>query len=772
MPTSPNIGSAESDGLIEVGTRVRHTGRPDVGEGWITKIYPDGNCDAEFAGCTFSWISSRSFCSAEDFNRKQLKQEEQVRVALEQARVALEQARAREAQIAREKAAREDLVTKIRNGRQLNDEEWVLLRGLSVSDQLGIFTSAKSVKLLMNDLVPLLRKASADGSLTDVLARFWRTRAPTTECLALMHLAPSWWKERLWRVVHYAHLPLHGKLEALSDNAFQISDRLRRELIQEVLENHGEDESFDKALAQASIGVQFEVLITIDSSLLPRFKNLSTQLLIDVASAIPSNLSPDLIDEFWARHEASIQKDSQLYSLAPNHIRRRILSRHFHRHLMWLDRLFRHNSATSGNWSAEVVYGNLDDDDLKLAKLWSSDTDSSHDFARMLSARAAEKVAAWFYVHLGFDTDDVAKHQLTCKSDHWRTYDLLLNGSKPVDVKNSRLPVNSRAFYVEHTVPRFKRNRGGGDVTIVAVVSPYLSLTYLRDPGSAPFEVSDVRYLGETNLDEVSRLCTKFSSNAITVQDPAGGAFLPPWYFNFPDAWYREYDAISAKFRRADSPDENEMRVLYDGDVRAFPIPKFLAAQIALPNWLLVGMAPWMRVLVREIQSACTPRPRLGHLFLLLLTDFLSKLQEYRIELYEPTIYLRLLFEECASPESPSSRRPLGIEDPLDTIRTLCESLQQLWVARERLDLGRFAQYRLSGGGILQGRVCQDAPWETVLAYCGGHINGKGRCGCTPLILGVEAQCPVCRKLICRCCGYCSEGCVGTAGRNRPLTGH
>ena len=494
-----------------------------------------------------------------------------------------------------------------------------------------------------------------------------------------------------------------------------------------------DDVSFDEALAQASIAIQLEVLVTIDSDLMPRFMDLSLQLLIDAAGANLRNLSPDLIDQFWTRHEASVSKNSQLFSLAPLHIQRRILRRHFHDHLMWLNRLFRHNSATSGDWHSAVVYGELDDDDRKLAKLWSTGSDSSHEFARMLSARAAEKVAAWFYIHLGFETVDVAKHQLSGKSDHWKTHDLLLNGSQPVDVKNARLPVNSKAFYVEHTIPRFKRNRRGRDVTIVAVVSPYLSLTYMEDLESAPFQVSDVRYLGETNLERVSRLCAMFSSSSLTVQDPTDGAFLPPWYFDFPDAWYRQFESISAQLRETDSPDENETRLLYGGDIHAFPIPTYLAAQIALPNWVLEGMTPWMRVLVRKIQSVCTPRPKLAHLFFLLLTDFLSKIQGNHIDFYEPTAYLRLLFEEHASPQSPSSRRPLGIEDPLDTIRTLCESLQQLWIAREHLDLGRFAQYRLSGGGILQGRVRQDSSWETVLAYCGGRIDGKGRCGCAPL---------------------------------------
>lgn len=42
----------------------------------------------------------------------------------------------------------------------------------------------------------------------DALAAFWKARPPAKEYLALMPLAPSWWKESGRRVANYAHLPL------------------------------------------------------------------------------------------------------------------------------------------------------------------------------------------------------------------------------------------------------------------------------------------------------------------------------------------------------------------------------------------------------------------------------------------------------------------------------------------------------------------------------------------------------------------------------------
>jgi hypothetical protein len=281
----------------------------------------------------------------------------------------------------------------------------------------------------------------------------------------------------------------------------------------------------------------------------------------------------------------------------------------------------------------------------------------------------------------------------------------------------------------------------------------------MQDADSAPFEVCDVRYLGETDQYQVKDVCERYNTGAIAVQNPSEGTFIPPWYFDFPDAWYREFDTICNQISNAEVPNEDESKLIYSGEVDKFPVARYLSARLALPKWLLYAMPAWIRELVGQLQSICSPRPKLAHLFLLLLTDFLNKLRQLQVESYEPAMYIRLLFKESPLSDTPAGNRPLGIEDPLNTIRTLCDSLQQLWTHREHVNLDRFKQYRLSSGGILQGRERQGGLWETVISYCGGRIEGKGRCGFAPLILGVDSQCPVCRKLICRHCSYCSESC-------------
>ena len=130
--------------------------------------------------------------------------------------------------------------------------------------------------------------------------------------------------------------------------------------------------------------------------------------------------------------------------------------------------------------------------------------------------------------------------------------------------------------------------------------------------------------------------------------------------------------------------------------------------------------------------------------------------------------------------------RPLGIADPLGIIERLCESLEILWQFRLALCLDRFHSFRFSGPGLLQGRESHHSPWETILAYCGGWVfrvddQGKwvksdeglpqklGKCGNTPLILGRENLCLTCHKLICKCCGFCSQPCEDAGLREAHL---
>ena len=682
----------------------------------------------------------------------------------------VELAAARLAELSRQREVRGRLRQVVRDSRRLTDEDLVLLRDLSKQHRMEVFTAADDLAILMPDVLSTLEEVASEGESVAAFDAFWKAHAATAEHDPLAAWAPLWLKERIWRTKTYASLTPKQRIDALANDSLRLSEGLRKELIGELVSQYASEAGFVRRLKSLPLRLRLELMVAYSGEQLRPIESLAAQTLSEVGDPYSRDVQlTGLITDFWARHESALVRGGPLFCHAPDRIQRAALQRHFKAYLAKLDRLFSHNADITGDWAAVDVYRELDTEDRELAGLWAGAVPSEFESARMLSARAAEKVAGWFYRHRGHRVVDVALQQLTGVSTDWKTHDLLLDGSTPVDVKNARLPVNNAAFYVEHTVPRFKRDRTGMGVKIVAVVSPYLPLRYFNDVQKAPFEVGDVRFLGETTLSDISRLCARFSKGALLVHDPREGAFIPPWYFDFPSSWYRDFDVACCQLRELEQPEDDELLRLQGFAGAAISLPKYIAAGLKLPTQELEAMHSWERSFLVQLQDACKPRASLANLFLLILTDFLAKLREAPQDSFEPRHYLKFLFVEVGTSDARQQQRPLGIEDPLETIQTLCSSLQQLWSKRESLALGRFTEFRLSGGGILQGREHRRVAWETILSYCGGRIAGKGRCGCAPLVLGIEKQCPTCRRLICHQCGYCSEGCDGLGGNDLLL---
>ena len=46
---------------------------------------------------------------------------------------------------------------------------------------------------------------------------------------------------------------------------------------------------------------------------------------------------------------------------------------------------------------------------------------------------------------------------------------------------------------------------------------------------------------------------------------------------------------------------------------------------------------------------------------------------------------------------------------------------------------------------------------EPILDYCGGFVEGHGKYGNNPLIIGRHESCPECGKLICEKCSNCKK---------------
>jgi hypothetical protein len=117
--------------------------------------------------------------------------------------------------------------------------------------------------------------------------------------------------------------------------------------------------------------------------------------------------------------------------------------------------------------------------------------------------------------------------------------------------------------------------------------------------------------------------------------------------------------------------------------------------------------------------------------------------------------YRRFLFAE---PEG-CERLPLGIYDSLCLISDFISTLDLLWDNRTLIRFPDYESFWFSGLGLLSGMRRGSQSREAILAYCGGVIPGKGKCGYSPLVKGSHETCRLCGKLICPKCGYCEEAC-------------
>jgi hypothetical protein len=185
------------------------------------------------------------------------------------------------------------------------------------------------------------------------------------------------------------------------------------------------------------------------------------------------------------------------------------------------------------------------------------------------------------------------------------------------------------------------------------------------------------------------------------------------------------------------------------------PLPALLSAGVPLTSLPGDGLHGWQKDVYSRLLPGDDARLTLPKVFLTILTHFLQMLRDDAASKhYKPSFYDRLLFSgNCP-------RYPVGVYDPLDVVHDLCSTLDILWEHKNTTRLNEFDYFKFNGLGLLQGRRRGKAGLETIIAYCGGFVKGKGKCGNSPLIIGKEATCPECGRLICPICDYCSQDCI------------
>jgi cold shock CspA family protein len=514
---------------------------------------------------------------------------------------------------------------------------------------------------------------------------------------------------------------------------------------------------------------------------------------------------------------------NKLWNFAPKQYQQKIIKLKFKRFFQIQEKFANSCYPYAENITANITdLFPLDYDSQKLIEKWDNEVNQNiHKAAQMMSARGAEQLVIKYVKEMGYKVEDISIHQVTGKSKDWIQGDIKINDQILLDVKNARTNINSSS-YSEFCVPRFKNNRGE-NVIVIAVLSPYLQHKYLVEyklskqlykfekvselmlkvtetefkpkPSHNPqnknhslekkeysFKIFAPTILGSFQKSELKKLENYFSEHLISInmkRDNNINNYLPPWLFDYGKDFYCEQIKSVEEFKQLfsdDIPSGEDIEIL-EKECTNF-IPLLICSKSKLPQSWLKKIPKWQIDFIHYLVKLPTHRITLPYVFLSILVHFL-KMLSHETEIYQPIEYLKILqglsSEELASLKSRQLSgftdmiHPLKIYDPLNTIESFCFSLQSIWETREKAQLNEFKIFKFNGQGLLTAQRFEGESPITLLAYCGGWIEKKGKCGYKPLVIGKHQNCPICGRLICPKddCQYCSDQCRGYEQRKR-----
>ncbi len=432
--------------------------------------------------------------------------------------------------------------------------------------------------------------------------------------------------------------------------------------------------------------------------------------------------------------------------------------------LSWLDtgRLGHHD--TSGWTSVQALCAALSPDEP--TPYW--------EVERCLSARRAELVVMALRRHLGQQVVDLSALQRAPGYDNrWWAADLTAD-EHLVDVKNSRYDNKERQTW--QFVQKFKK-LSGAEVLYDGVRSKKVLLREydaIGTPGS-------VYYLGSTTRTQLSALAL-LEKGRVAVEvwkaDPSGTS-LPNWCFALPDIAYARHRELAGLWhslreaRDAPLPDlppvavatvatsvDTPSRALhgrdvedsfswldaddfdeYDGTMEFPASPSVLSERALFLSFGLPLLPDGDEGLEETVEGLARAVARQGRspavLLLGMLTAFLSELQGRKTF---TGIDESVLFY-------PSSRMPLWVYDPTESVRGFYKTLRTLLVRADHA-LRDVVALRLVGPQQLHG-LNASGECFTLVVNC-------GKCSQYPLIHGEAPACPHGDgKLKCPECGWC-----------------
>ncbi|SDB74003.1 hypothetical protein [Belnapia rosea] len=453
----------------------------------------------------------------------------------------------------------------------------------------------------------------------------------------------------------------------------------------------------------------------------------------------------------------------------------------------------------AGEYVLSSVRG-ISDDDKRLIEIWSrglglppSQPEKAKNLIkRMAYARMAERLVLEFIPKVyGCPAEDVSLTQLKSSSGLWQRCDIVANGHH-LDVKNH---LQYGQGCPHPYVKEFKRV-AGRDVAIAGVATEHWRPV-------RPHQV----FLGVVQLTDIEKVKAAINElpgreHAVTIQFHDDK--LPAWAFELPGVapdyeqlfdlartfagWQETTLAAAIACGREKEAAlygelDDEQKSIVDRfslTVKSAGYSKATIAMFAISEFMKrckkVGRPSefirFLRDMVTFEEFGSHERPlKPGSIFGSLSTRVRSRprLREHPAAPGRPFPYavqegragnpyevaIDLEESQCG-----------GLHDSTESIAGLFDLLGKAGdgVAAQELS---FVHFNVQGPHVLVGKTA-DGTVRTVYANCGGERGGYA-CNTFPLVIGVNASCERCGRLICKQCHYCSPDC----DRPRPVVvGH
>ena len=250
--------------------------------------------------------------------------------------------------------------------------------------------------------------------------------------------------------------------------------------------------------------------------------------------------------------------------------------------------------------------------------------------------------------------------------------------------------------------------------------------------------MNNPQYLGELKHSQLQSLIQGFSDGVVRLDMTRGfdpNSYLAPWLFDYNAQFYQNQIKIANQFcalHQDAIPSQKDIELLDNASIYNY-LPLFIYGNKQLPSTWYSKMPQWVKEFVSLLYRKNNDFLKLPYLYMAILKHFLIMLSR-RDTNYSPRQILSLLGNE---------NRPLKIYDPLGIIKNFCQTLQIVWDNQQHANLTGFKIFKFHGKGLLSGKKSESDREITILAYCGGTIEGKGPCGKSPLILGRDQPCGV-----------------------------